>query len=115
MSSSYRLPAVPNLPTFKQAGVSGVELTGWLGVYGPPRMPEEELFDMTADPWCMNNLVKSNKPEDRAALAKLRAELEKWLVEADDQGRFPEPQEVTAAKGATKPGGDPKKQKKSGQ
>src|SRR5204863_3475014 len=40
VSSSYRLPAVPNLPTFKQAGVSGVELTGWLGVYGPPRMPE---------------------------------------------------------------------------
>jgi tripartite-type tricarboxylate transporter receptor subunit TctC len=41
VSSSYRLPAVPDLPTFKQAGVSGVELTGWLGIYGPPRMPEE--------------------------------------------------------------------------
>jgi tripartite-type tricarboxylate transporter receptor subunit TctC len=41
VSSSYRLPAVPNLPTFKQAGVSGVELTGWLGIYGPPRMPED--------------------------------------------------------------------------
>jgi tripartite-type tricarboxylate transporter receptor subunit TctC len=41
VSSSYRLPAVPDLPTFKQAGVSGVELTGWLGIYGPPRMPED--------------------------------------------------------------------------
>jgi tripartite-type tricarboxylate transporter receptor subunit TctC len=41
VSSSYRLPALPNVPTFKEAGVAGVELTGWLGLYGPPRMPEE--------------------------------------------------------------------------
>jgi tripartite-type tricarboxylate transporter receptor subunit TctC len=41
VSSPYRLAAIPDLPTFKQAGVSGVELTGWLGIYGPPRMPED--------------------------------------------------------------------------
>jgi len=41
VSSPYRLPALPNVPTFKQAGVPGVELTGWLGIYGPPRMPED--------------------------------------------------------------------------
>ena len=41
VSSPYRLPSVPDLPTFKEAGVPGVELTGWLGIYGPPRMPEE--------------------------------------------------------------------------
>ena len=41
VSSPYRLPAVPSLPTFKEAGVTGVELTGWLGIYGPPRMPED--------------------------------------------------------------------------
>ena len=41
VSSPYRLPAVANLPTFKEAGVAGVELTGWLGVYGPPRLPED--------------------------------------------------------------------------
>jgi tripartite-type tricarboxylate transporter receptor subunit TctC len=41
VSSPYRLPSVPDLPTFKEAGVSGVELTGWLGIYGPPRMPED--------------------------------------------------------------------------
>jgi tripartite-type tricarboxylate transporter receptor subunit TctC len=41
VSSPYRLPVLPDVPTFKQAGVSGVELTGWVGVYGPPRMPEE--------------------------------------------------------------------------
>jgi tripartite-type tricarboxylate transporter receptor subunit TctC len=41
VSSPYRLPAVPDLPTFKEAGVSGVELTGWLGAYGPPRLPQD--------------------------------------------------------------------------
>jgi tripartite-type tricarboxylate transporter receptor subunit TctC len=41
VSSSYRLPALPDVPTFKEAGVPGVELTGWLGVYGPPRLPED--------------------------------------------------------------------------
>jgi tripartite-type tricarboxylate transporter receptor subunit TctC len=41
VSSPYRLPSVPDLPTFKEAGVPGVELTGWLGIYGPPRMPED--------------------------------------------------------------------------
>jgi tripartite-type tricarboxylate transporter receptor subunit TctC len=39
VSSPYRLPAVPDLPTFAEAGVSGIELTGWIGVYGPPGMP----------------------------------------------------------------------------
>jgi tripartite-type tricarboxylate transporter receptor subunit TctC len=41
VSSPSRLPAVPDLPTFKEAGVPGVELTGWLGIYGPPRVPED--------------------------------------------------------------------------
>jgi tripartite-type tricarboxylate transporter receptor subunit TctC len=41
VSSPYRLPAVADLPTFREAGVPGVELTGWLGIYGPPRLPED--------------------------------------------------------------------------
>jgi tripartite-type tricarboxylate transporter receptor subunit TctC len=41
VSSPYRLPSVPDLPTFEQAGVPGITLTGWLGIYGPPGMPEE--------------------------------------------------------------------------
>jgi tripartite-type tricarboxylate transporter receptor subunit TctC len=41
VSSPYRLPVIPDVPTFKEAGVPGVELTGWLGVYGPPRLPED--------------------------------------------------------------------------
>jgi tripartite-type tricarboxylate transporter receptor subunit TctC len=41
VTSSYRQPTLPDLPTFKEAGLGGVELTGWLGLYGPPHMPED--------------------------------------------------------------------------
>jgi tripartite-type tricarboxylate transporter receptor subunit TctC len=40
VSSAKRLPSVPDLPTFEEAGVPNMVLTGWLGVYGLPKMPE---------------------------------------------------------------------------
>jgi tripartite-type tricarboxylate transporter receptor subunit TctC len=40
VSSPYRLPQHPSVPTFEQAGVPGVVVTGWLGIYGPPGTPE---------------------------------------------------------------------------
>ena len=56
-----------------------------------PRMPEEQLYDLQTDPWEINNLAASKKPEDQAALKRLRAALEKWIVDTDDQGRLPDP------------------------
>jgi tripartite-type tricarboxylate transporter receptor subunit TctC len=41
VSSAKRLPSLPDLPTFEEAGVPGIVLTGWLGIYGPPKMPED--------------------------------------------------------------------------
>jgi tripartite-type tricarboxylate transporter receptor subunit TctC len=41
VTSAKRLPSVPDLPTFEEAGVPGIVLTGWLGIYGPPKMPED--------------------------------------------------------------------------
>ena len=41
VSSATRLPTLPDLPTFEEAGVPGIVLTGWLGIYGPPNMPED--------------------------------------------------------------------------
>src|SRR5262249_29738990 len=40
VSSPYRLPALPQVPTFGEAGVAGMERTGWVGVYGPPGLPD---------------------------------------------------------------------------
>ena len=50
----------------------------------------EELYDTQADPHEVQNLVDSDKPEHRAALARLRKEHSKWRVETRDIGFFPE-------------------------
>jgi hypothetical protein len=62
-----------------------------------PHMPEEELYDLVADPHEINNLVCSEKPEHRAALKKLKTALEEWIKVTDDKGRVFEPAKVVAA------------------
>jgi len=112
-TNAYKEAQYPVWNLIKELGAAG-KLTGWQkNFYLSPTMPPEELFDMDADPHSMNNLVASTKPEHQAALKRLRGELEKWIEESNDQGRIPEPPEVTARKGATKatPDGDPKAKK----
>ncbi len=41
VSSTYRLPSVPDLPTFTELGLPAVTLTGWIGLYAVPRTPME--------------------------------------------------------------------------
>src|SRR5215468_1342527 len=41
VSSSYRQPSLPDVPTFAEAGLPGVTLTGWVGIYGPPGLPDD--------------------------------------------------------------------------
>jgi tripartite-type tricarboxylate transporter receptor subunit TctC len=48
VSSPYRQPMLPNVPTFEEAGVPGVVVTGWLGLYGPPGMPEDVRQKLSA-------------------------------------------------------------------
>ena len=55
-----------------------------------PRMPEEELYDLQEDPWEIHNLAGSTAGKHQAELRLLRATLDKWIVETDDQGRFSE-------------------------
>lgn len=69
-----------------------------------PTMPEEELYDLEADPHEINNLIASTKPEHQAARERLREALTDWIEESKDQGRVPEPDEVVQRKGMTKPG-----------
>jgi arylsulfatase A-like enzyme len=77
-----------------------------------PRQPEEQLFDMVADPHEIQNLTHSTNPEHVAALTRLRAELESWIVRTDDQGRFPEKISATEADASVRAKtGDGKKKK----
>jgi len=52
-----------------------------------PGMPDEELYDLQTDPHEIHNLANSTNPEDQAELKKLRAVLEKWIEDTNDQGR----------------------------
>ena len=50
--------------------------------------PEEELYDLSKDRWEIHNLAK--QPEHLDKLREMRAILTNWIIESDDQGRFPE-------------------------
>ena len=55
-----------------------------------PRMPEEELYDLQADPDEIHNIAQSDQPEIQAALKRMRGALENWMAEIGDKGRIPE-------------------------
>jgi arylsulfatase A-like enzyme len=50
--------------------------------------PEEELYDLSEDSWEIHNLAEDPKYLDK--LREMRAILGNWIIETDDQGRFPE-------------------------
>ena len=77
------------------------KLTPEQAVLAAPTMPEEELYDLEADPYEMHNLAKSNQREHRAALERLSDVLATWIEQTNDQGRIPEPEDVARNEGST--------------
>jgi N-sulfoglucosamine sulfohydrolase len=68
-------------------------------------MPAEELYDLETDPHEIHNLATA--PQHQRVLKRLRAALEKWIAETNDQGSQLEPPELAARKGVTKAGTQP--------
>ncbi len=54
--------------------------------------PAEELYDLNADPYEINNLAENPGFADK--LEELRARLDAWMVDTVDQGREPESAEM---------------------
>ena len=100
--NDYKARQYPVWNLLKQLDAQG-KLTPEQKFLTAPTMPPEELYDLRSDPHQVRNLATSDDPEHRAALSRLRIALDRWLTDTDDQGRFPEPPEVVAAKGATRP------------
>ena len=50
--------------------------------------PREELYDMDADPYQINNLA--TLPDFQAELLRHREVLENWINDSDDQGQYSE-------------------------
>lgn len=55
-------------------------------------LPREQLFDVSADPYEVNNLA--GDPEHARVLAGLRARLDAWISKVGDKGRDPDPPEI---------------------
>lgn len=82
-TNKYKETQYPVWKLIKQLNTEG-KLTPAQAFLVAPRQPEEQLFDMTADPDELTNLVSSTKPGHAAALKRLRAALDGWMKETDD-------------------------------
>ena len=56
--------------------------------FAGPHRPAEELYDLRSDPHETVNLV--HDPRHAQELGEMRTRLNRWIVETNDLGRFPE-------------------------
>lgn len=82
-------PAVSVLELWQKEG----KLTEAQRPFMAATRPEEELYDLAADPHELNNLAKTQ--DHASTLSELRGMLENWIKETGDRGAVPEPVEIT--------------------
>jgi tripartite-type tricarboxylate transporter receptor subunit TctC len=103
VTSSGRSPAMPAVPTMKEAGVKAadVELRFWFGIFGPRGMPgpvkirlEQAIAAVMSDPGVRERLAKLDITPDFAPGPVLRTRLENeiknWSRFIDEKGIKPE-------------------------
>jgi arylsulfatase A-like enzyme len=88
------VPYLSNMPIYKEMLRLDAEgkLTGpqksWMAYSRPP----EELYDVKADPFQVNNLV--NDPKLKTVLEDLRKRHKEWTIETSDMGHLNEPEMI---------------------
>ncbi|MGB2823856.1 MAG: sulfatase/phosphatase domain-containing protein, partial [Phycisphaerae bacterium] len=85
--NAYKERAYPMLKVMKDLHAEG-KLTPVQQLFMAERRPEEELYDIQADPWEVKDLAAS--PGHQDVLKKMRGILEAWIKETGDKGQFPE-------------------------
>ena len=103
VTSPARSPAMPNVPTMREAGVkpADVELRFWFAIFGPKGMPdavkaklERAISTVMADRGLRERLAKLDITPDVAPAPALRAKLESeirnWTTFIDAKGIKPE-------------------------
>lgn len=93
--NNYKETSYPALAEMRRLHAAG-KLTAAQSLFMQPRKPVEELYDLRVDPHEINNLAAS--PKHRKTLAKMRAALERWMKETNDQGALPEKQSARATR-----------------
>lgn len=69
-SGATRSLLLPDVPTFTESGLKGVEGTGWLGMYAPAKVPAATLKQLNA---ALNNALAA--PELRERFARMGLEV----------------------------------------
>jgi tripartite-type tricarboxylate transporter receptor subunit TctC len=103
VTSSARSPALPNVPTLKEAGVShaDVDLRFWYGIFGPKGIPEaakarldRAVASVMSDAKVRERLAKLDIAPDYAPgavlSAKLANEIRNWTAFVDAKNIKPE-------------------------
>jgi tripartite-type tricarboxylate transporter receptor subunit TctC len=103
VTSNARSPALPSVPTLKEAGVShaDVDLRFWYGIFGPKGMPEaakakldRAVATVMSDPKVRERLAKLDIAPDYAPAAALSAklanEIRNWSAFVDAKNIKPE-------------------------
>ena len=78
-----------SLETLRELHTRG-ELDDVQAQFAGEHRPAEEFYDLARDPHETTNLIHTRDVDLRKAIAEHRTILHRWLVETDDQGRFPE-------------------------
>jgi tripartite-type tricarboxylate transporter receptor subunit TctC len=87
VTGSSRLPALPDVPTMSEAGVTGVDATTWFGLFAPAGTPKDVVDRLQRDAATSLRALKESfakqgneaigsKPEEFSA--HVRAEHAKW-------------------------------------
>lgn len=61
--------------------------------------PAEELYDVSRDPWCLDNLAADPRFQER--LVRMRDECRDWMLRTGDVGLLPEHELIVRAAGST--------------
>ncbi len=92
-----RSPAFPELPTMKEAGVPGYEVTTWYGIWAPAGTPADIVNKLQAevakallrqdlkDVWAAQGAAPGGNAPDQFAVF-IRGEIVKWAKVAKDSG-----------------------------
>ena len=99
VSAPERSSFMPDVPTLKEAGVTGADFTGWFGMFAPAKLPDaiaDKLHDAVVAAMetptltqRLKNLAVDAAPMTRAAFASLLVEEDRRWQQADKDGLLP--------------------------
>jgi tripartite-type tricarboxylate transporter receptor subunit TctC len=98
VSSAQRMQQLPDVPTVAEAGIPGFDMETWIGLIGPPGLPQPLTEVLSREVWKVMNTDTVKQQLDQLGLTLrmqksseefrevLRSELVKWDRAVEDAG-----------------------------